>query len=274
MNIKLCKLLVSWFKLPFHPFNDTNQTYNEWLYEKATDTISYFLPFAGMDAIFTDKTVLDIGCGPAGKTLFYAKQGVKKIYGIEILEKYRTQADALAEKLNLNHLFEFVCANAKQLPFDDNSIDTVIMSEVFEHIQDPGVVLKEALRVLKPGGRVYLSFPPYHHPYGAHLKDAIGMPWVHLFFSDETLIKVYSDAVRHLPDGQERIDFRISKDENGKEYFSYINKMTMRQAKKIIRCHNPVYQRVIPLKPCLKILSKLPIIKEMFVKMVVYVFEK
>ncbi|HHY12372.1 MAG TPA: hypothetical protein GX529_07055 [Firmicutes bacterium] len=79
-------------------------------------------------------------------------------------------------------------------------------------------------RILKPGGRLYVDFGPYYHLFGAHLQDAIGFPWGHLFFDDKTLIKVYKDLVSQYPDGQQRINFRISEDSDGQEYFSYINK--------------------------------------------------
>jgi len=277
-SVSLCKFLTSKFSLPVHPFNnqESGKTYAEWQYEKGNDTVAFFLPFANFDEMLKGKTILDVGCGAAGKTLFYASQGVKKIYGLELLEKYRDEADNLAKKLELDHLFEFVPADATELPFEDNSIDTIIMNDSFEHIPDPEKALKEALRVLKPKGRVYINFPPYYHPFGAHLSDAIGMPWVHMFFSDDTLIKVYKDAVKDLPDADERLKFRISKDENGREYFSYINKLTIKRGQEIVKNLGltPVYHTEAPLRPYFKLFAKLPLFKEMFVKMVVYVFEK
>ena len=275
-SARVCKALNSKFKLPAHPFNMVAEgtTYAEWQYEKGADTVEFFLPAAGLNEMFEGKVVADIGCGAAGKTLFYASRGVKKIYGVEILGKYKEEAENLAEKQGLSHLFEFVCADAAQLPFEDASIDTVIMNDALEHLPQPEKALREALRVLKPQGRAYINFPPYYHPFGAHLSDAVGIPWVHVLFGDDTLIKVYKDAVKDFPDAQERIDFRISK--NGKEYFSYINKLTVRRAKRIVSNlpQKPIYHCEVPLRPFLKIFAKLPILKELFVKMVVYVFEK
>jgi len=123
---------------------------------------------------------------------------------------------------------------------------------------------------------LYVNFPPYYHPYGAHLSDAIGFPWVHVFFSDETLIKVYKDLVKDLPDGMKRINFRISKDENGKEYFSYINRMTIKRFNNILKetKFNVSYYREVPLRDFLAPLAKMPGFKEGFVKMVVAILEK
>ena len=50
-------------------------------------------------------------------------------------------------------------APGNQLPFDNNSIDFVISSHVIEHFYDPIQAIKEWLRVVKPGGYVYIIAP-------------------------------------------------------------------------------------------------------------------
>lgn len=275
---KICKAINGRFPLPLHPFNMNNDgvmTYGEWQYERGADTIKFYLPFSGTEEMFKDKTVLDIGCGAAGKTLYYASLGVKKIYGAEILSKYREEAKTHADKLGLSEKFEFICADAANLPLPDASIDSIIMNDAMEHVDRPKEVLSECLRVLSPGGRLYLNFPPYYHPFGAHLSDAIGIPWVHMFFSDATLIEVYKDAVAKLPDGAERIEFRIARDKSGGEYFSYINKMTIKRFKRILREMDikPAYYAEIPLRNILKPFVRMPGLKECAVKMAVCVIE-
>ena len=68
------------------------------------------------------------------------------------------------------------------------------MNDAMEHVADPEGVLKEVLRVLNKKGKLYVNFPPYNHPFGAHLSDAIYIPWVHMFFSEKTLIKSYKSG--------------------------------------------------------------------------------
>ena len=82
--------------------------------------------------------------------------------------------------------------------------------------------------------------------------------------------------MRGLPDEKERLSLRFSEKPGGGEYISYINKMTLRRFKKIIREKNvkPVYKKEIPLRPFLMPLAMLPPVKEAFVKMAVYVFGK
>lgn len=70
-------------------------------------------------------------------------------------------------QLGLSDRFTFVNASALNLPFSDASFDTVIMNDFMEHISDPEGVLRESLRLLAPGGRIFINFPPYYHPFGA-----------------------------------------------------------------------------------------------------------
>lgn len=58
-----------------------------------------------------------------------------------------------------------VIADAKALPFTDNSVDMVIFKNVLEHLKDPGNALSEIKRILKPGGKLYVKIPflqPFH----------------------------------------------------------------------------------------------------------------
>lgn len=277
--VRLCMTVNKLFKLPVHPFNLHNEgkkTYAQWQYEKGIDTIKFYLKHTDVDEMFKDKVVLDIGCGAGGKTVFYASKGVKKIIGIEILEKYRDEAESLATEYGLEDKFEFVQGDASNMPFEDEIFDTIIMNDAMEHVDKPEKVLEECYRVLKKGGKLYLNFPPYNHPYGAHLSDAIGIPWVHVFFSEKTLINTYKELVKNLPDGAERINFRISKKEDGTEYFSYINKMSIKRANNILQNSNfkLEYYSKEPLRNFLKYPAKMPVLKEFLVKMVVCVLRK
>jgi ubiquinone/menaquinone biosynthesis C-methylase UbiE len=267
------------FKLPVHPFNLSNEgkkTYAEWQYEKGIDTIKFYLKYTNIDEMFKDKTVLDIGCGAGGKTIFYASKGVNKIVGVEVLGKYKQEAENLAKKFGVEDKFEFVCADAANTPFSDESFDTIIMNDAMEHVDEPEKVIEECYRILKKNGKLYLNFPPYNHPYGAHLSDAIGMPWVHVFFSEKTLIETYKQLVKDLPDGKDRVEFRISKRPDGTEYFSYINKMTIKRADKILNNSKFTieYYSEEPLRNMFKVPAKMPVLKEFLVKMVVCVLRK
>lgn len=278
-STKLLLKLNKCFKAPAHPFNLQNDgvmSYAMWQYQKGEDTIKFYLDHCSAEEMFGGKTVVDIGCGAGGKSLYYASRGAKEVIGVEILEKYREEAESLAKELSLSDKFRFICADAAALPFDDGSIDTIIMNDAMEHVARPEEVLTECLRVLAPGGKLFVNFPPINHPFGAHLSDLICIPWVHLFFSERTLIEAYKELCKTVPDGDERIAFRISVREDGSEYFSYINHMSIKRFDRILQKKGitPAYRAHIPLRGFLRPLSKLPLLKECFVKMVVCVLEK
>ena len=276
---KVLKTINPIFPKQVHPFNlqlDKKMTYAEWEFEKGQDTIKFYLEKFTTDEMFKDKEVIDFGCGAGGKSMYYASLGAKHVTGVDIVEHYAQDSAEFAKEKGFEDVFTFKIADATNLPFNDDSFDTAIMNDFMEHVNKPEEALKEALRVVKPGGRIYLNFPPYSHPFGAHLSDAINMPWCHKFFSETTCINVYKDLVKDLPDGADRISFRFSTDENGKEYISYINKMTIKRFNRILKDLNitPYYYKETPFKNFVKPFAKLAPFKEVLNKNVVCVIQK
>ena len=278
MLIRLNKL----FKPVEHPFNlesGGRQKYCEWEFERGESTLKLYLDSCkcGSDRhMFTGKEVLDVGAGGGGKSLYYLTRGAKHVTAIDIAERYRDEAVAYAKRLGLESKFSYSVANAAEMPFANESFDVVIMNDAMEHVNPPEKVISEVRRVLKAGGRLYINFPPYGHPFGAHLSDVISIPWVHLFFCEETLIKAYKELCGGLEDKDMRISFRISKNSFGKEYFSYINKLTIKHFNEIINKSQmkKIYYKEIPLRSFLTPMAMLPVTKEWFVRSVVCIMEK
>jgi len=100
------------------------------------------------------ENLLDIGCGDGVVTIAVAQAlRATKIYGVDISPKLVEKAlknGVLASVLNLS---------AAPLPFNDNSFDFVICTDVLEHLFDPDFVIKEIYRVLKPTGFAIISTP-------------------------------------------------------------------------------------------------------------------
>ncbi len=273
------KLTNKIFPAVVHPFNlanDNKMTYAEWQFEKGAATIECYKGFFEPSEMFEDKEILDMGCGAAGKSLYYASLGAKRVVGVDIVPHYEAEANGLAEKLGYADKFRFVLASADALPFPDESFDTVIMNDFMEHISNPEAALLEARRLLKKDGRIFINFPPYYHPTGAHLSDTIHMPWIHMFLSEKQLVKAYKELVKGLPDEKERLELRLTVDPDGTERLGYINKMTLKRFGRMLKSLDitPVHYREIPLRSYFKLLAKMPLLKEMFVKMAVCVIEK
>lgn len=279
MMTKLLLALNRLFPRPVHPLNlqtEGKKSYAMWQYEQGATTIAFYRERYTTDEMFRDKVVLDVGCGAGGKTMYYASLGAERVVGMDIVAHYKEDSEALARELGFTDKFEFVLGDAGHTGFPDNTFDTIIMNDAMEHVARPDEILAEARRILKPGGRLYVNFPPIHHPFGAHLQDLIGIPWVHLLFSEATLVDAYKQLCEKVPDGADRVAFRISTNEQGKEYFSYINHMTIKWFHRLqAECGmRTIYYREVPLRKFLKPLAKFPLTKEGFMKMVVCVFEK
>lgn len=262
-----------------HPFNLENEgqkTYAEWQFERGADTVRFFSDKYKPSVMFEGKNVLDVGCGAGGKSLYYLKMGAERVIGVDIVHTYEREAMRLAAKLGYSRSFNFICASADELPFPDNSFDTIIMNDAMEHVSDPEAVLKEMLRLVRPDGHIFINFPPYGHPFGAHLSDAVNIPWAHFFFPEKALIMAYRELVQNLPDAKERIKLRISTDRYGKETIGYINRMTVSRFRSLLKDKEikPQYYTEVPLRRFFSPLAKIPGIKEAFVKMVVCVIIK
>jgi 2-polyprenyl-3-methyl-5-hydroxy-6-metoxy-1,4-benzoquinol methylase len=102
----------------------------------------------------TGLRILDIGCGAGTQTILWAELG-HDATGIDVngplIEIARTRA---AEK-GLHIHFEL--GTATSLPYPSGSVDVCLMPELLEHVQDWKSCVNEAVRVLRPGGLLYLS---------------------------------------------------------------------------------------------------------------------
>jgi ubiquinone/menaquinone biosynthesis C-methylase UbiE len=94
--------------------------------------------------------VLDVGAG-LGQFTDLAVSRDANVVPLDI-------APRLVAKLQQRHSLA-VCGSATELPFCDGTFDAVISSECIEHTSDPSLAIAECLRVLKPGGRLYLTTP-------------------------------------------------------------------------------------------------------------------
>ena len=61
---------------------------------------------------------------------------------------------------------DVVFADVHDLPFPDNSFDSILSIEVFEHLHNPNIAASELLRVLRPSGTALVSIPFLFHIHG------------------------------------------------------------------------------------------------------------
>jgi len=102
--------------------------------------------------------VLDAGCGVCGPAMDLASEypGVD-ITGLTLSPTQATLGNQMIRERNLHHRVRAMVGDFHHLPFQDGEFGQVFFFESLGYAHDPGVPLKEAHRVLKPGGRVYIK---------------------------------------------------------------------------------------------------------------------
>jgi SAM-dependent methyltransferase len=113
-------------------------------------------------------TVLDVGGGPgyfadaferAGSTYFSLDADVGELTGS-----------------GPSRPGTVVLGSGLDLPFRDSAVDLCYSSNVLEHVPDPWRMVREMLRVTRPGGLVFLSYTVWFGPWGGHETS----PWHYL----------------------------------------------------------------------------------------------
>ena len=94
--------------------------------------------------------LLDMGCGK-----------------VPLYEAYRTQVTQIecidwGNSLHESGYLDKVCDLGGTIPYADASFDTIILSDVLEHLPEPMICWREMSRLLSPGGKVILNVPFYY----------------------------------------------------------------------------------------------------------------
>ncbi len=253
--------------------------FSEWEYSRAADVVRAY----GPEFDLRGRHVLDLGTGLGGKLVYYQQLGPASTTTVDIRPDFSAAARAFATARGVGAGIRFVVADAARLPFDDGAFDVVISNETFEHIQQPLPALQELARVTRPEGRVFISFPPYYAPWGAHLNNWIALPWVQVIFSEKTLINAAVTLEQRLQVNR-RLMPEARLDLRGRQTLPHINKMTLRRFEALLRetplrlvrtaffgpewRWQPRYYRFV--QP----LTRVPLLREMFTSHAVYVLRK
>jgi SAM-dependent methyltransferase len=95
--------------------------------------------------------VVDLGCGimPYKEYITQSNVGIEYV-GID----FEKPAGAEYEMVKPDLFWDGI-----SIPLEDSSVDTILATELLEHCANPDIILKEAFRVLRPGGHIFFTVP-------------------------------------------------------------------------------------------------------------------
>ena len=142
--------------------------------------------------------ILDIGCGGGFLTNYLASLG-HTVTGLDESE----EALVVARSRDQTNRVSYLTGDALRLPFEDGSFDVVCAMDFLEHVEDPALAVREASRVLRPGGMFF--FHTFNRNPLAWLVIIKGVEWfvkntpdhmhiLELFIKPRELSKMCLDA--------------------------------------------------------------------------------
>ena len=132
--------------------------------------------------------VADIGCGEGYLTL-EAARWARNVVGIDRSDEVLDRARALAARRRVTNV-QWKKGDLARLPLQDDSFDVALLSQTLHHAREPGEALAEAVRILKPDGRLLLLDLRKHNQ--TWVINKFGDRW--LGFTELELERLFTDA--------------------------------------------------------------------------------
>lgn len=109
--------------------------------------------------------ILDVACSKCDVLLALQKMGMNNLTGVNLFAydlKWLHDEDYFEQYFgDSSEKIKYIVRDIDKepLPFEDSSLDVVLLFDVIEHLHDPEKILKDSYRVLSPGGLIIISTP-------------------------------------------------------------------------------------------------------------------
>jgi SAM-dependent methyltransferase len=102
-------------------------------------------------------TFVNLGCGLGGPALWVARETGARLIGVDLSAVAVQEAGARAGELGLAEQAQFVVGSFAKTGLEENSADGVMSEDALQYVPDKEAAIREAARILRPGGRLVFS---------------------------------------------------------------------------------------------------------------------
>ncbi|MEI8134460.1 MAG: class I SAM-dependent methyltransferase [bacterium] len=176
--------------------NSYDRYYFGYQYGLGSEYIAPYLKSRGVN--LDGARICEIGCGESGVLAALSEEGAAEVVGIDIRDLAIESSQKIFDAIGIKG--EFAIHNIITQPPPEKwraHFDVVLLRDVIEHLEETELSLRHVMDFMKPGGWLYVVFPPYYSPFGAHqhlLDNKVSrLPFIQLL-PDSLFTKAYKNA--------------------------------------------------------------------------------
>jgi SAM-dependent methyltransferase len=235
-----------------YAYHDNKQRYFE---HQCRVTADYVIPFIEKsEPLPPNARVLEIGCGEAGVLKAFLDRGANA-GGVDRngvrLERGREFLAGAIEQGRLMLLHRDAHTLGEEVQFV-GAFDLIVLKDVIEHVDDRQALFTLMARLLRPGGRVFLAFPPWQMPFGGHQQNCESRVLSRLPFFHLLPTATYRKVLEAFGEKPKRIDSLMATRATGistSEFEALVERSGYRTLERLHYLINPIYSYRFGLKP-------------------------
>jgi SAM-dependent methyltransferase len=208
-----------------HQYRDTNQSYDTYM----------------RDLDLSEKTVIDVGCGLGGRSLGWLDLGARHVLNVDINRQELEAGEAILRARHPHRVSHVTYRHPDDLTGVEGA-DVAILFDAFEHLVDPGTLLRQVHTWLRAGGVLWIGSLGWYSPRASHCTGShIPIPWCQVLFSETAIIRTIRTLLRspgYMPTIWERMEglgrwdaVTTLRDRPGEP----LNMLSLRQVRRIMR---------------------------------------
>jgi SAM-dependent methyltransferase len=258
---------------------ERHQNKERYFAEQGLTTEKYVIPYlSGVIEIGPSTKVLEIGCAEAGNLKPFLDRGCKAT-GIDIsCGRIELAEEFFKDHPNKKNL-ELICEDIYKVDLKGKTFDLIVMRDVIEHIPNQERFMGYVKKFLKPDGKFFLAFPPWHNPFGGHQQVCESrllskMPYFHLLPAS-----VYKAILKRFEKNEKRIEGVMDIKETGisiDRFERILKKENYTIDKRTFFLINPNYETKFGIKPRqqIKLVASVPWVRNFLTTAAYYVVSK